>query len=170
MHVFQNTDPQESTLQQLWFEQIGEDIVTFRLLRKNDSEEFVIHSDLVTTNDKESTCSHLETRNLTMTTKLADTIEQANGQDIFHSRILNLATGEGEAFQALRREQLIAFQGRTFNRRCTQDNHTARGLLNLLRTCWLAHSVIIMHGIWKRLLPMRDKTHQVTPRTGTDIS
>ena len=67
VHVFQNTDPQESTLQQLWFEQIGEDIVTFRLLRKNDSEEFVIHSDLVTTNDKESTCSHLETRNLTMT-------------------------------------------------------------------------------------------------------
>ena len=163
VHVFQNTDPQESTLQQLWFEQIGEDIVTFRLLRKNDSEEFVIHSDLVTTNDKESTCSHLETRNLTMTTKLADTIEQANGQDIFHSRILNLSTGEGEVFQALRREQLIAFQEERSIDFALRTTILPEGLLNLFKDV-LAGTQRYNHA-WnmEALSAYEDQTHQVTP-------
>lgn len=163
VHVFQNTDPQESTLQQLWFEQIGEDIVTFRLLRKNDSEEFVIHSDLVTTNDGESTCSHLETRNLTMTTKLADTIEQANGQDIFHSRILNLATGEGEAFQALRREQLIAFQEERSIDAALRTTILPEGLLNLFKDVLAGTQRYNNAWNMEALAAYEDQTHQVTP-------
>ena len=163
VHVFQNTDPQESTLQQLWFEQIGEDIVTFRLLRKNDSEEFVIHSDLVATNDGEAAYSHLETRNLTMTTKLADTIEQANRQDIFHSRILNLSTGEGEVFQALRREQLIAFQEERSIDFALRTTILPEGLLNLLKDVLAGTQRYNNAWNMEALSAYEDQTHQVTP-------
>lgn len=163
VHVFQNTDPQDSTLQQLWFEQIGEDIVTFRLLRKDNSEEFVIHSDLVTTNDGEPACSHLETRNLTMTTELADTIEQARRQDIFYGRILNLSTGEGEAFQALRREQLTAFQEERAIDSALSTTVLPEGLLNLLKD--VLAGTQRYNDTWNMdaLSAYEDQTHQMTP-------
>ncbi|MDE6218900.1 MAG: hypothetical protein K2G51_00415 [Lachnospiraceae bacterium] len=163
VHIFQNAVPQDSTLQQLWFEQIGEDIVTFRLLRKNNSEEFVIHSDLVTTNDGEPTCSHLETRILTVTTDLADTREQADGQDIFHGRILNLSAGEGEAFQALRREQLTACQEERPIDSAPGTTILPEGLLHLLEDVLAGTQRYADTWNMEALSAYEDQMHQLTP-------
>ena len=74
LDMFHDTLPQEGTVQQLWFRQFGENIVTFRLLRLRDSEEFVLCSDLVTVDEKTTRCTRLETRSLTVTTELSDDI------------------------------------------------------------------------------------------------
>ncbi|MDE6619159.1 MAG: hypothetical protein K2K74_01465, partial [Lachnospiraceae bacterium] len=128
-----------------------------------NSEEFVIHSDLVTTNDGEPACSHLETRNLTMTTELADTIEQARRQDIFYGRILNLSTGEGEAFQALRREQLTAFQEERAIDSALSTTVLPEGLLNLLKD--VLAGTQRYNDTWNMdaLSAYEDQTHQMTP-------
>lgn len=110
LDTFHDALPQDSVIQQLWFKQIGEKIVTFRLLRLRGSEEFVLYSDLVTSDGETTACARLETRRLTVTTALADTAGQARESDIFQARVLNLAEGEGEAFQTLRRKQLIQYQ------------------------------------------------------------
>ncbi|MDE7435949.1 MAG: hypothetical protein K2N01_09085 [Lachnospiraceae bacterium] len=157
--IFSDEALPDSTLQQLWFEKIGDDIVTFRLLRKGNSEKFIVCSDIVKGNDAETTCFRLETRNLTVTTKQADSLEQ----DIFQDRILDLTKGDGEVFEALRREQLIAYQSDRQINSGVETTELPKGLLDILKEV-LAESQCY-GGAWnieERLSAYEDKKHQLT--------
>lgn len=162
VHIFQNSAPQDSTLQQLWFEQIGEDIVTFRLLQKDDSEDFIIYSDLITTVDGEPTCSHLETRSLTVTTSLYDTLEQVDQQDIFLDHILDLSTGQGEAFQAFRRDQLISCQKERPISSAIKTTLLPEGLLQILEEALAEMQQYTNTSDLEALSAYEDQTHQLT--------
>lgn len=161
-HIFQNGSPQNSTLQQLWFEQIGEDIVTFRLLQKNNSEDFIIYSDLITTVDGEPTCSHLETRSLTVTTCLYDTLEQVDQQDIFLDHILDLSTGQGEAFQAFRRDQLISCQKERPISSAIKTTILPEGLLQILEDVLAEMQQYTNTLDLETLSAYEDQTHRLT--------
>lgn len=162
VHIFQNSAPQDSTLQQLWFEQIGEDIVTFRLLQKDDSEDFIIYSDLVNTVDGEPACSHLETRSLTVTTSLYDTLEQVDQQDIFLDHILDLTTGQGEAFQAFRRDQLISCQKERPISSAIKTTILPEGLLQILEETLAEMPQYANTSDLETLSAYEDQTHQLT--------
>lgn len=156
--IFTDAALPDSTLQQLWFEKIGDDIVTFRLLRKNNSEKFIVYSDIVTVKGSETMCTRLETRNLTVTTERADSFER----DIFQNRILNLTRGDGEAFEALRREQLIAYQSDRQINSAFETTELPKGLMETLKGV-LAWSQC--YGEWdvgERLSAYEDRTHQLT--------
>lgn len=133
LDTFHDALPQDSIIQQLWFKQIGEKIVTFRLLQLHGSEEFILYSDLVTSDGETTACSRLETRRLTVTTAFADTAGQARELDIFQERVLNLAEGEGEAFQALRRKQLIQYQENRLIHPAPETSVLPEGLCDLLK-------------------------------------
>lgn len=116
-------------LQQLWFEKIGENIVTFHLLRKNNSEEFILRSDIVEEKDGKAVFFRLETRKLTVTTEYADNEEK----DIFQERILDLSKGDGEAFEELRYEDLAACQKKRQISSAFQTSKLPAGLLEILK-------------------------------------
>lgn len=155
--IFQDAVLPDSMLQQLWFEKIGEDIVTFRLVRKSNSEEFVVYSDIVTGEDAKMTSLRLETRSLTVTTKQADNL----GQDIFQNRILDLTKGDGEAFEALRREQLIDYQKERQIDSAFETAELPKGLLEILKEV-LAGRQCYGYRDMERVSAYEDKKHQLT--------
>lgn len=105
-----DTALQDYALQQLWFQQFGTDIVTFRLFRKEGTEAFVLLSDRITLSGGHITCSRLETRALTVMTEPSENMAQTIDADIFCCRILDLTAGNEEASLTLGVEQLDTFQ------------------------------------------------------------
>lgn len=156
--IFPSADLTDAMLQQLWFEKIGEDVVTFRLLRKNDSEEFVIYSDIVTVKDSEIMCSRLETRNLTVTTEQTDNAEQ----DIFRNRTLDLTKGEGEAFEALRRKQLIAYQKERQIDTALETTKLPEGFVDVLKEELAGRQYYDRPGDMEKISVYEDEEHQLT--------
>ncbi len=156
--IFPNEDIEEGTLQQIWFEKIGEDVVTFRLLRKNHSEEFMIYSDIVTVRDAKLVCTRLETRNLTVTTEQAENSDQ----DIFKERTLNLTKGEGEVFETLRREQVIAYQKERQIDAVLKTTGLPEGFVQILKEVLAGTQYV--YGTWNMegLSAYEDHTCQVT--------
>ena len=129
LDIFKEENLPNYALQQLWFEKIGEKIVTFRLLQKNNSEEFILRSDIVEEMDGKEVFFRLETRKLTVTTEYADNGEK----DIFQERILDLSKGEGEAFEELRYEKLEAYQKKRKISSAYQTAELPAGLLEILK-------------------------------------
>lgn len=164
LDMFHDTLPQEGTVQQLWFRQFGENIVTFRLLRLRDSEEFVLCSDLVTadTDKKTTRCTRLETRSLTVTTELSDDIEYASERDIFQERVLNLSKSEGEAFQNLRREQLIQYQEERLIDPALETFGLPTGLSDLLKEVLADTQRYTYNGDTEALSAYEDQAHRLT--------
>lgn len=156
--IFPAEDMEEGTLQQIWFKKIGEDVVTFRLLRKDHSEEFVIYSDIVTVRDTKLVCTRLETRDLTVTTAQAENSDQ----DIFNERTLNLTKGEGEVFEALRREQVIAYQEERQIDAALETTGLPEGFVQILKEVLAGTQYV--YGSWNMegLSAYEDQTCQVT--------
>lgn len=156
--IFPAEDMEEGTLQQIWFKKIGEDMVTFRLLRKDHSEEFVIYSDIVTVRDTKLVCTRLETRDLTVTTERAENSDR----DIFNERTLNLTKGEGEVFEALRREQVIAYQEERQIDAALETTGLPEGFVQILKEVLAGTQYV--YGTWNMegLSAYEDQNCQVT--------
>lgn len=99
----------KGALKQLWFEKIGDEVITICMFREADSNEFSIYSYRFTTIDGNAVVELLESREVTVVTELADVAEDNCVQDIFDDVFIDL-TSEKTKVYLIPQKQLNSYQ------------------------------------------------------------